>query len=267
MPLESRFEERYKAGDAPWDLGTPDDNLIDVIGQQPIGPCRALDVGCGTGDNAIWLAQRRFVVTGCDLSPTAIRKAMEKAALAHITCSFLVADFLNTNIPGAPFGFVFDRGCLHTFDTEEERRQFAGNVASHLEQGGLWLTLAGNADGKAREMGPAAADSKRSHSCRGALFRDYFAGCRPFFLSRARSGRSLGLSDAKTTGHSLIFQGSPGWRSRRWLCPAMVLRLCCSEMTSITHGYMNPRRPHDERLQTRRTWECRTRGCRTPGRH
>jgi len=62
--------------------------------------------------------------------------------------------FLNNRIPGEPFGFVFDRGCLHSFDTDKERRQFAENVASHLEEGGLWLTLAGNADEKDRKTGP-----------------------------------------------------------------------------------------------------------------
>lgn len=152
--MEERFDERYKAGDAPWDHGTPDFNLIDMVIQRPIFKCKTLDVGCGTGDNAIWLAQQKFVVTGCDISQTAIEKAREKASLSKIDCSFIVADFLNHEIPGSPFGFVFDRGCLHSVDTDEQRRRFAENVASHLEEGGLWLTLAGNADERDREIGP-----------------------------------------------------------------------------------------------------------------
>jgi 2-polyprenyl-3-methyl-5-hydroxy-6-metoxy-1,4-benzoquinol methylase len=151
---ESSFEERYITGETPWDKGVPDINLIDMVIQRPISECRALDVGCGTGDNAIWLAQQHFMVTGCDISDTAIEKAKEKASIANVNCSFIVADFLNSTIPGSPFDFVFDRGCLHSFDTDEERRRFAENAASHLEEGGLWLTVAGNADGQRREIGP-----------------------------------------------------------------------------------------------------------------
>ncbi len=152
--MEERFEERYKTGDTPWDHGTPDINLIDMVIQRPISKCKALDIGCGTGDNAIWLAQQHFVVTGCDISPTAIEKAKEKVSTSNVNCSFIVADFLNNGIPGSPFGFVFDRGCLHSVDSDEERRLFAENVASNLEEGGLWLTLAGNADEQVREIGP-----------------------------------------------------------------------------------------------------------------
>ncbi len=77
------------------------------------------------------------------------RQAILPGIMAH-----RMSIFLNNRIPGEPFGFVFDRGCLHSFDTDKERRQFAENVASHLEEGGLWLTLAGNADEKDRETGP-----------------------------------------------------------------------------------------------------------------
>ena len=154
MSTENRFEERYKTGDTPWDHGTPDVNLVDMVMQRPISKCKALDVGCGTGDNAIWLAQQHFVVTGCDISQTAIEKAKEKASISNVNCSFIVADFLNSRIPGLPFDFVFDRGCLHSVDTDEERSRFAKNIASHLKKGGLWLTLAGNADEQLREIGP-----------------------------------------------------------------------------------------------------------------
>jgi 2-polyprenyl-3-methyl-5-hydroxy-6-metoxy-1,4-benzoquinol methylase len=154
MFMENRFEERYRIGDTPWDHGTPDVNLIDIVVQRPISKCKALDVGCGTGNNAIWLAQQHFEVTGCDISQTAIEEAKGRASISNISCSFIVADFLNNRISGSPFGFVFDRGCLHSFDTDEERRRFAENVASHLEEGGLWLSLAGNADEQDRKSGP-----------------------------------------------------------------------------------------------------------------
>ena len=152
--MENRFEERYRTGDTPWDHDTPDSNLIDMVSHRPIPKCKALDIGCGTGNNAIWLAGQQFVVTGCDISKTAIEIAREKASGSNIDGTFVVADFMESSIPGSPFGFVFDRGCLHSVGEAKERMQFAENVFSHLEAGGLWLTLAGNADEPEREVGP-----------------------------------------------------------------------------------------------------------------
>lgn len=152
--MENRFEERYQTGEIPWDHGAPDGNLIDMVKRRPISPCKVLDVGCGTGENSIWLSRQGFSATGCDISPTAIEMARKKADNANVKCTFLVADFLKDTIPDTPFGFVFDRGCLHTVGDGEERRRFAGSIFNHLEADGLWLTLAGNADGAPREIGP-----------------------------------------------------------------------------------------------------------------
>ena len=144
----------YKSGNTPWDIGEADFNLIEVVTQKPIPACKALDVGCGTGDNSIWLAQNGFQVVGTDASDLAIGGAKEKAFKAGVECTFLVADFLKSKIEGAPFGFVFDRGCFHAFDSEEDRIMFARNVAGYLEDTGLWLTLVGNADEKRKGPGP-----------------------------------------------------------------------------------------------------------------
>lgn len=149
-----RFEERYKTGNTPWDHGTVDCNLTQAVSDRPITACKALDVGCGTGDNAIWLAQQGFEVTGCDISPTAIEEAQRRAKAAGAACSFSVLDFLGQETPGAPFGFTFDRGCLHSFDTIAQRKEFARRMHSCLEDGGLWLSLAGSADGPPRDTGP-----------------------------------------------------------------------------------------------------------------
>ena len=154
MSLEDRFKERYKSGFTPWDIGKPDFNLVEIVTQKPIPGCRALDIGCGTGDNSIWLAQNGFEVTGTDTSDIALEKAKEKAATEKVECNFLLADFLNDKIEGAPFGFAFDRGCFHSFGSESERKKYARNVAAYLEKAGLWLTLIGNADEDRKGPGP-----------------------------------------------------------------------------------------------------------------
>jgi SAM-dependent methyltransferase len=160
MTIEARYRERYKAGDTPWDAGRPDFNLIEVVTQKPVPSCRALDVGCGTGDNSIWLAQHDFLVVGADVSGIALEKAREKASKASVACEFVLADFLKNTVEGAPFGFVFDRGCFHSFSSKSARSRFAQNVAAHLADGGLWLALVGNADEQRQGMGPPQLTAK-----------------------------------------------------------------------------------------------------------
>jgi SAM-dependent methyltransferase len=154
MTVEERYRERYKSEDTPWDVGRPDFNLIEVVTRKPIPSCKVLDIGCGTGDNSIWLAQNGFHVTGTDTSDIALMKAKEKASRANVECDFMLVDFLQSKIEGAPFGFVFDRGCFHSFNSANDRRRFAQNVATHLEEAGLWLTIVGNADEHRQGHGP-----------------------------------------------------------------------------------------------------------------
>lgn len=152
--IEEHFKRRYKTGDTPWDIGKPDFNLIQTVTTMAIKPCKALDIGCGTGANSIWLSQKNFDVTGVDISEIAIQKAIEEASKANVKCTFLVMDFFTNKIEGAPFGFAFDRGCFHALKSDDERKSFAENVAAHLEKDGLWLSIAGNADEKRDGPGP-----------------------------------------------------------------------------------------------------------------
>ena len=154
MTVAKRYRERYESHDTPWDIGKPDFNLIQAVTTTPIKPCKALDIGCGTGDNAIWLSQRHFHVVAIDTSEIAIEKAREKALKAKVDCTFGVMDILTSRVKGAPFGFAFDRGCFHSLNSDKERKRFAKNVHGHLEKGGLWLSLLGNADEQRHGPGP-----------------------------------------------------------------------------------------------------------------
>ena len=153
MAEESRFKQRYETGNTPWDLGRPDPNLIQTVTAVPIKPCMALDIGCGTGDNSIWLSQQGFQVTGIDSLEIAIKKAREKAAKANTGCAFAVGDILKSRIEGT-FGFAFDRGCFHILGSDKERETFAERVNDRLDKDGLWLSLAGNADEQRNGPGP-----------------------------------------------------------------------------------------------------------------
>ncbi len=167
MAEQNRFNERYKTGDTPWELDRPDANLVRVVKEWPVAPCKALDAGCGTADNAIWLAQQGFDVTGADYSPLAIERAKAKAGKIslvpgkeHLKISFYVNDFLNQQVGTEEFEFLFDRGCFHTFDSPDDRSKFAQNAGIHLKTGGIWLSLIGNADAPEREEGPPVRSAK-----------------------------------------------------------------------------------------------------------
>ncbi len=151
--MNRSWNDDYASDFLPWDSGVPDAMLIEVVaaGAAPIG--RALDVGCGTGTNALWLAQRGYDVLGVDVAPRAIERASAKLA-PNLRCRFAALDFLADAPPGGPFQLVFDRGCFHTFDDPGDRATFAARVAAALAPDGVWLSLIGSTEGPPRDVGP-----------------------------------------------------------------------------------------------------------------
>jgi methyl halide transferase len=155
------WDGRYAVGDVPWDTGRVDGSLSRILRRFDIAPCAALEVGCGTGTNAIWLAEQGFRVTATDVSPLAVDAAGKKIAACGADVTVRLGDVLCDPVAGGPFGFVFDRGCFHTHGTPEERARFAETVAALLGDGGYWLSLIGSKDGPPRDVGPprlSAAD-------------------------------------------------------------------------------------------------------------
>jgi SAM-dependent methyltransferase len=153
MPQPS-WNERYASGDLPWDTGAPDPLLVEFFERGAVAQGRALEVGCGTGTNALWLAERGFEVLGVDLSPLAIDSARTKAEGRNLRCRFAAADFFAMESTEGPFDFVYDRGCFHVFDEPAERARFAAHVAAMLAPAGQWLSLLGSTEGPPRDTGP-----------------------------------------------------------------------------------------------------------------
>lgn len=153
MPHPS-WNESYASGQLPWDTGYPEPLLVEFVTAGGVTPAPTLEVGAGTGTNAIWLAQRGFDVLGVDVSPLAVEQANAKIHGRSLPCRFAALDFLAAALPGGPFQFVFDRGCFHIFDEPGERQRFAAQVAAALAPGGIWLSLIGSTEGPPREVGP-----------------------------------------------------------------------------------------------------------------
>lgn len=146
MTQKKSFAERYQDKETPWEINRPDHNLVDFVTSLPALAGPAIDLGCGTGNNSVWLAGQGFTVTGCDLSPIALDQARAKAAQAGVQCIFEQGDFMKTLPAGGPFTLAFDRGCFHVFDTPAARRHFAARVAEILTPEGQWLSMIGNRD-------------------------------------------------------------------------------------------------------------------------
>lgn len=155
MPHEPMdWNERYATKNTPWDSGVPSKELQRILSEGWFGPSPMLEIGCGTGTNAVWLAQQGFQVTACDLAPLAIEHAQRKAEQAGVPVRFLVADVLQLPDLGGPFPFVFDRGVYHHLRTVDLRR-FQEALTKYTRPGSFYLTLAGNAnDPQPPENGP-----------------------------------------------------------------------------------------------------------------
>ena len=143
MTEHIEWNDRYRDGNLPWDTGRPSSELQRVI-QNTIRPCRALELGCGTGTNSVWLAQQGFEVTAIDVAPLAVERAEERAHAAGVRVHFVVGDVLNLPDLNGRFAFFFDRGCYHAV-RRDAPEQYVPAVARQLASGGQGLILAGNA--------------------------------------------------------------------------------------------------------------------------
>ena len=167
MSEVARWEERYRSGDTPWDTGRPSSELQRVIAEENIRPCRAIELGCGSGTNAVWLAQQGFDVTAVDLSSLAISRARERAAAEHAKVRFVCADVLNPPDLGS-YDFVFDRGCYHVvrrIDVQAYLRTL--KLVTH--PGTVGLVLAGNAR-EPHEPGPPVVEERDIRDELGPVF-------------------------------------------------------------------------------------------------
>jgi methyl halide transferase len=171
-PIE--WNERYRDGNLPWDTGRPSSELERTLREHPLSPCCALDIGCGTGTNSVWLAEQGLDVTGVDVAPLAIEHANERAQAAGVRAKFLVADVLelpdlNLSDLGVPFGFFFDRGCYHAV-RRDAPASYAHAVARLLAPGARGLVLAGNAR-EPHDPGPPVVTEEQIRAELGQTFQ------------------------------------------------------------------------------------------------
>ena len=145
VDLESIYQN-VPEKDIPWNFEKPPESLVSLIESSKIQPCRCIDLGCGLGDYAIYLATLGFRVTGIDISPTAIRKAKQNADSKGVECRFMAADIINDNLEElGTFDFAYDYEVLHHIYLEQ-RERYVQRVDKLLNPGGHYLTISFSED-------------------------------------------------------------------------------------------------------------------------
>ena len=133
-----RFKSAYE-GTPPWDIGRPQQAFVERERRGDIAS-PVLDVGCGTGENALYFAARGHEVVGVDIAERAIEKARAKAEERGMLASFLVSDALRLETLGRTFRSVIDSGVFHVF-AGDERRRYVESIGRVLERGGRYFML------------------------------------------------------------------------------------------------------------------------------
>jgi SAM-dependent methyltransferase len=138
MASSGSFDSAYR-GTPPWDIGRPQPAIERLADTGQITGL-VLDVGCGTGESALHLAQRGYEVVGIDGSPRAIAKASAKAKARRLNARFEIADALRLPMPERPFDTVIDSGLFHVF-SDDERLRFRESLAGVIRPGGTYFML------------------------------------------------------------------------------------------------------------------------------
>jgi 2-polyprenyl-3-methyl-5-hydroxy-6-metoxy-1,4-benzoquinol methylase len=124
-------------GPLQWESDQPVRALVDLFDRPRFRPRRVLELGCGDGVNAVFMASRGCEVTAIDISATALRMAEDKRRAAGVEIAFLEGDVFATVPPTEEYDFIFDRAMLHhlqVFSFEDYKEL----VADHLVDEGYF---------------------------------------------------------------------------------------------------------------------------------
>ena len=144
MSRMRRFYERaYRAGKTRWDTGIPPPELVEVVeGPKALEPGRALDLGCGTGTNVIYLVQHGWKAVGVDFSSLAIQSARRKSdwvsGAVFVECD--VTRLSDLGVEG-PFDLLLDIGCFHSV-VPSRREAYVREAARVARPGSLMMIFA-----------------------------------------------------------------------------------------------------------------------------
>ena len=162
------ISRRYASRDTPWDSGVPSAELVRVLDAGLLPGTTVLEMGCGTGTNALEMARRGYQVTAVDLVRLAIRRARAKAQRTRVKVHFRAGDLTRLAL-GGPYDVLFDLGLYHGIRTRD-LPGFLKTLERVSRRGTRWLCLAGNAR-EPLENGPPVVREEEFRLELGGLFK------------------------------------------------------------------------------------------------
>ncbi len=131
------YDAWYRWGTPPW-VGDARSELVRLVEDGTLKPGRAIDLGCGEGDNAIFLAQHGFEVTAVDFAPAAIAKARRKAQLTGVEVDFAVDDLTALRTVHGEFDLIVDYGTLDDL-SPRQRDRYVREILPLTREGSRFL--------------------------------------------------------------------------------------------------------------------------------
>jgi SAM-dependent methyltransferase len=135
-----RVLEFYQSGPVPWDRPDPPPEVLAFVSTLPVG--RALDLGCGLGRAALYMARLGWQVDAVDFIPQAITEATARAGQAGLdNVRFHLGPVTQLDFLAGPYDIALDVGCSHSF-TAAELRAYHRELLRLLKPGGDYLLFA-----------------------------------------------------------------------------------------------------------------------------
>jgi cyclopropane fatty-acyl-phospholipid synthase-like methyltransferase len=135
--MKAFYDLWYRVGTPPW-VGHARSTLVEMVQTGGLLPGRTIDLGCGEGDIAIFLAEHGFQVTAVDFAPSAIAKARAKASDAGVDVDFVIDDITTLATVSGTFDILVDYGTFDDLSTRQ-RAAYLDQVTSLAKPGSKFL--------------------------------------------------------------------------------------------------------------------------------
>lgn len=163
------YSDRKK--DIPFFSNVPDENLVDYIDCGIFKPGRVLELGCGPGRNAIYLAKKGYVVDAVDISRETINWAIERAKIEQVDINFNCQNIFELNFQEGSYDIVYDSGCFHHI-APHRRISYIQLIKKALKTGGYFAITCFAPNGEYGGSTISDIEVYRTQSLKGGLGYD-----------------------------------------------------------------------------------------------